>query len=140
MLNTMRNPRMIDVRQPAEFSAGHIEGSELVPLRRLSRACEDWDRKQPITLVCRSGHRAQVAYRQLSSRGFANVTVLPGGIMKWRAAGKPLQKVPQTVGMRIRTWGSRLVVVGAAVALAHFVSVWFLAIPAVMAVRWFTIG
>ncbi len=136
----MRNRRLIDVRQPAEFAGGHIEGSELVPLSRLSRACEGWDRKQPITLICLSGHRAQVAHRQLSAHGFADLYVLPGGIRKWRAAGKPLQKLPQTPAARLRKWGFRLGIVLAGGALAYFVSPWFLVVPAVAAVRWFTGG
>lgn len=135
-----QNRRLIDVRQPGEFAAGHIEGSELVPLRRLTRACEEWDRKQPITLVCLSGHRAQVAHGQLRARGFADVSVLPGGIRQWRRTGKPLQQVPQTMGARVSKWAFRAGIVLASVALAHFASPWFLAIPAIAAVRWFAIG
>lgn len=136
----MRNRRLIDVRQPAEYSAGHIEGSELVPLRRLSGACEEWDRRQAITLICLSGHRAEVAHRQLRARGFEDVYVLPGGIRKWRAAGKPLQQAPQTAGERVRKWGLRVGIVAAGVALAYFVSPWFLVIPAVLVMRWIAIG
>lgn len=136
----MRERKWIDVRQPGEFAGGHIEGSELVPLRRVARACEAWDRQQPITLVCLSGHRAELAHRQLIARGFADVYVLPGGIRKWRAAGKPLQQTPQTPGERARKWGLRLGIVAAGVALAYFVSPWFLVIPAVAAMRWFAAG
>lgn len=136
----MRDRRWIDVRQPGEFAAGHIEGSELIPLRRLSSACAEWDREQAITLVCLSGHRAEVAHRQLIARGFQDVYVLPGGIRKWRAAGKPLQQVPQTTGDRVRKWGLRVGVMVAGVALAYFVSPWFLVIPAAAAVKWFAAG
>lgn len=136
----MRERRLIDVRQPAEFAAGHIEGSELVPLRKLARECEGWDRKNSITLVCLSGHRAQVAQRQLSGRGFEDVYVLPGGIRKWRAAGKPLKQVPQTTAARIRKWGLRLGIVAAGGVLAYLITPWFLVIPAVLAVRWISMG
>lgn len=137
----MQNRRLIDVRQPAEFAAGYIEGAELVPLGRLSRSSADWDRSQPITLICRSGHRAEMAHRQLRSRGFTDVMVLPGGMQKWRAAGKPLQTLPQAGGaQRILRWAFRLAVVAAAVLLAKFVSPWFLAVPAFLAVRWLMNG
>lgn len=136
----MRDRRLIDVRQPAEFAAGHIEGSELVPLRRLSRACEEWDRKQAITLICLSGHRAEMAHRQLRTHGFEDVYVLPGGIRKWRAAGKPMQQAPQTAEARIRKWGLRVGMVAAGVALAYFISPWFLVIPAVLVMRWIAMG
>lgn len=136
----MRERRLIDVRQPAEYAAGHIEGSELVPLRRVSRVCEEWDRKQAITLICLSGHRAQVAHGQLIARGFQDVYVLPGGIRKWRTAGKPLKQVPQTLGARVGKWAFRSAVMLGSAALAYFVSPWFLVIPAVLAVRWIAIG
>lgn len=136
----MGNRRWIDVRQPGEFASGHIEGSELVPLGRLGRACESWDRKQPLTIVCLSGHRADVAQRQLQARGFADIHVLPGGIRKWRAAGKPLVKKPQTTAERASKWALRLGLVLGAAALAYFVSPWFLVIPAVLMVRWFAMG
>lgn len=132
----MENRRLIDVRQPGEFAAGYIEGAELVPLGRLSRACAEWDHKQPITLICRSGHRAEIAQRQLRSRGFTDVTVLPGGMQRWKAAGKPLQTVPQGLGRRIAGWVISLGVVAVSVVLARVVSPWFLAVPAFVAVRW----
>ena len=136
----MPDRRLIDVRQPGEFASGHIDGSELIPLRRLSHACEAWDRKEPILLICLSGHRAEVAYRQLNARGFVDVAVLPGGIRKWRAAGKPLQQAPQTTADRIRKWGLRAAIVVAGIALAYLVSPWFLVIPAIAAARWTTAG
>lgn len=136
----MGNRRLIDVRQPGEFASGHIEGSELVPLGRLGRACESWDRRQALTIVCLSGHRADVAQRQLQARGFEDIYVLPGGIRKWRAAGKPLVKKPQTTAERVSKWALRLGLVLGSAALAYFVSPWFLVIPAVLMVRWFAMG
>ena len=133
----MQKRRIIDVRQPAEFAAGSIEGAELVPLGQLSRACEEWDRQEPITLVCRSGHRARMAHGQLRARGFADVTVLEGGIQRWRAEGKPLQATAAAGGAgRIVRWALQIAVVVAALVLARMVSPWFLAIPALMAARW----
>ncbi|MGC8548779.1 MAG: rhodanese-like domain-containing protein [Acidobacteriaceae bacterium] len=136
----MDKRRWIDVRQPGEFASGHIEGSELVPLGRLGRACETWDRKQPLTIVCLSGHRAGMAQRQLQGRGFEDIYVLPGGVRKWRAAGKPLVKTPQTTADLVRKWAGRGAIVLAAAALAYFLSPWFLVIPAVLMVRWFAMG
>jgi len=136
----MGNRRWIDVRQPGEFASGYIEGSELVPLGRLGRASESWDRKQPLTIVCLSGHRAEMAERQLRARGFEDLYVLPGGIRRWRAQGKPLIKRPQTAAERTSKWAMRLGLVLGFAALAYFVSPWFLVIPVVLAVRWFAMG
>ena len=136
----MQTRRLIDVRQPAEFASGHVEGAELVPLHRLSKACEAWDRKDPITLICLSGHRAQLAYRQLSARGFEDLHILPGGIRQWRAAGKPLQKVQQTARERMTQWGVRVGILVAFAVPAYLVSPWFLIVPLILAARWLMNG
>lgn len=82
--------RMIDVREYPEFATGHIEGSELVPLAMLDRTSEAWDRSQPLTLVCRSGRRAEQARRTLASKGFQSLSVLNGGVEAWKNGGKSL--------------------------------------------------
>jgi rhodanese-related sulfurtransferase len=85
--------RIVDVREFPEFAAGHIEGSVLVPLRGIERAAEGWGREEQITLVCRSGRRADEAREQLERCGFSSVMVLPGGIEAWVAAGQPVKRV-----------------------------------------------
>ena len=82
--------RLIDVREYPEFAAGHIEGSELVPLGTLDKASEDWDRSTPLTLVCRSGRRAEQARQTLATKGFQSLDVLQGGVQAWANGGKPL--------------------------------------------------
>jgi rhodanese-related sulfurtransferase len=89
-------PTLIDVRQGFEYSSGHIAGSQHVPLGQLRNRCQGWDRNQPLVVVCKSGHRADVGKRQLESLGFKSVTLLPGGIDRWKAAGKPLVETPST--------------------------------------------
>jgi 3-mercaptopyruvate sulfurtransferase SseA len=81
-----------------------------------------------------------MAQRQLQARGFEDIYVLPGGIRKWRAAGKPLVKKPQTTAERARKWAARAAIVLVGAALAYFVSPWFLVIPAVLMVRWVATG
>lgn len=41
---------LLDVRQPAEYAAGHIPGAKLTPLSNLSECIDDIDPKKP-TLV-----------------------------------------------------------------------------------------
>ncbi len=43
--------RLIDVRQYPEFAAGHIPGSELVPLHTIVDACATWDSNEVIKLI-----------------------------------------------------------------------------------------
>ena len=82
--------RLIDVREYPEFAEGHIQGSELVPLGTLRKACRCWDRSQVLTLVCRSGRRAEDARKILADKGFTSLTVLDGGVQAWANSGKPL--------------------------------------------------
>ncbi len=82
--------RLIDVREYPEFAEGHIESSELVPLGTLHSASEGWDRSAPLTLVCRSGRRAEQAKQTLAAKGFQSLNVLQGGVQAWTNGGKPL--------------------------------------------------
>ncbi|MEO6803989.1 MAG: rhodanese-like domain-containing protein [Granulicella sp.] len=82
--------RLIDVREYPEFAEGHIEGAELVPLGTLDRASEGWDRAESLTLVCRTGRRAEQARQTLAAKGFQGLSVHEGGIEAWSRDGKPL--------------------------------------------------
>lgn len=82
--------RLIDVREYPEFAEGHIEGSELVPLGTLGKTSEGWDRFAPLTLICRSGRRADDARQTLADKGFTSLKVLDGGVQAWTNSGKPL--------------------------------------------------
>jgi rhodanese-related sulfurtransferase len=75
--------RRIDVRQPEEFHGelGHVEGAELVPLGLLPGACEAWNKRAPILVICRSGNRSSQAARTLAASGFTNVGNLVGGML-----------------------------------------------------------
>ena len=105
--------RLIDVREYPEFAEGHIEGSELVPLGTLDKASEDWDRSEPLTLVCRSGRRAEQARGTLAGKGFQSLTVLEGGVQAWTNGGKPLTtaaaKKPWSMERQVRVTAGSLV-------------------------------
>ena len=53
--------RILDVRNPKEFKAGHIEGTLLIPLNQLRDNIEEVDRSKKIIVYCRTGYRAYVA-------------------------------------------------------------------------------
>ncbi|GAA0256868.1 rhodanese-like domain-containing protein [Saccharothrix mutabilis subsp. mutabilis] len=88
-------PRLIDVRSPAEFEAGHIPGAVNVPLDRLRDQLDDLCpllRDQDVVLVCRSGQRAGRAQEVFTGAGLGHSTVLEGGIADWERAGGPLNR------------------------------------------------
>jgi rhodanese-related sulfurtransferase len=97
-------PIIIDVREPAEFEAGHVFGAVNIPRGVLEfevasnpyvaeRAAPELQLKEaPIFLYCRSGGRSALAAEQLQRLGFTNVRSLAGGFLAWEAADKPTQR------------------------------------------------
>ena len=85
--------QIIDVREPGEYNGplGHIAGAKLVPLGELSRRVSELDAGRPIVAVCRSGARSAQAITILEQAGIKNVANLAGGMLRWRADGRPVQ-------------------------------------------------
>jgi rhodanese-related sulfurtransferase len=80
---------ILDVRQPREWRAGHIDGARHLPLTQLPRRLHDLDRHTPTVVVCRSGHRSAIAATLLRALG-VDAHSLDGGVNAWTAAGLPL--------------------------------------------------
>lgn len=76
--------RFIDVREPSEYQADHLERAELVPLGTLFSASRGWDKSAPLLIICRSGNRSSRGAQELLSLGFQNVMNLAGGMMAVR--------------------------------------------------------
>jgi len=87
---------VVDVREPAEYGAGHILGAKSAPLARLEAGevpAELSKRKaKSIVLYCERGDRADKAVAALRKQGFEKVVALSGGIAGWRQAGLPVEK------------------------------------------------
>lgn len=76
-------PQLIDVREPWEYQTCSIEGSELMPMSRITGNLDRLDPNREIVVICHHGIRSrQVAY-YLESRGFSNLINLSGGIDAW---------------------------------------------------------
>lgn len=85
-------PLVIDVRGTDEFngSLGHIEGAVNVPLPEVGARLPEFVRQdRPLVVVCKTDRRSSVAAEQLRAAGSRNVTVLRGGMERWRALGMP---------------------------------------------------
>ncbi len=74
---------LIDVREPYEAQIASIAGARLIPLGGISAAFDTLDRSRDIVVMCRSGKRSADAAQQLKAAGFAHVTNLTGGILRW---------------------------------------------------------
>jgi glyoxylase-like metal-dependent hydrolase (beta-lactamase superfamily II) len=85
------NRRVLDVRQDAEFAAGHLPGARHVELGALARTAGDL--VDPPTLVhCAHGERAAGAASLLERAGHRDLAVLVGGPADWaEATGRELE-------------------------------------------------
>ena len=67
--------RVIDVRTPAEYIAGHYTGATNIPLADLqNRLAEIGDLQKPLVVYCASGMRSAQAAKILTAAGFKDVT------------------------------------------------------------------
>ncbi|MET9887366.1 rhodanese-like domain-containing protein [Streptomyces sp. NPDC006430] len=82
---------LLDVRERAEWKAGHAPGAVHAPLSALMAGGElpPAARNRPLVVICRSGHRSQQATKILTGRGAEAVDV-KGGMHAWSAAGLPV--------------------------------------------------
>jgi rhodanese-related sulfurtransferase len=79
---------LVDVREPDEWVAGHIEGALHVPLGELSARLAELP-EGDVVVVCRSGARSARATAFLIGNGLPAVN-LEGGMQAWAAAGRPM--------------------------------------------------
>lgn len=82
--------RIVDVRRPGEWNAGHIEHAVLHPLDSLHQSLGSLDRDELIAVHCKSGYRSAIACSILQSEGFTRVMNVPGGFDAWSGAGLPV--------------------------------------------------
>jgi molybdopterin/thiamine biosynthesis adenylyltransferase/rhodanese-related sulfurtransferase len=85
---------VIDVREPEEWSTGHIPGAKHVPKSFLESRIEGAasDREQHLILYCQSGNRSAWAARTLiEDLGYENVESMTGGITLWKDRGYEIE-------------------------------------------------
>jgi rhodanese-related sulfurtransferase len=92
--NVGENVFVLDVREPDEFKAGHIEGAVNIPIRALAQNLDKLpaDKAAPIAVVCKSGIRAAYGTMALKLFGYTNVKDVAGGMLAWEKEGLPVTK------------------------------------------------
>ena len=91
---------MLDVREPYEFAAMHIDGAINVPRGILESACEYGyeetvpelvkAREREIVVICRSGFRSVLSAFNMQQMGYSNVCSLKTGLRGWNDFEQPL--------------------------------------------------
>ena len=89
-----RDAVVVDVREPAEFKAGHIPNAKNIPLGELPGRLKELEKfkAKPVIVVCATGNRSRAASALLQKNGYAEAYNLQGGMAAWRQASMPVEK------------------------------------------------
>ena len=91
----MKTPVVIDVREAAEFSAGHLLNARHIPLGELEKRLGDLDKIQGQACYPQLSERqplGQAPVRSSPRPASSHVHNLEGGIEAWVQAGMPISR------------------------------------------------
>lgn len=78
---------LLDVRENAEWNAGHVPGAVHVPARGVStQAPKRLPKGRPVIVACKTGSRSRGATRILREKGIEAYN-LSGGLSAWESSG-----------------------------------------------------
>jgi len=80
---------VVDVRDPGEFTEGHIPGAMNLPLENFASGSGVLDKKKKIVVYCNSGGRSYGAYRKLMKLGYKDIA--QAIFADWKEAGLPVE-------------------------------------------------
>jgi len=86
---------VLDTRPAKEFNAGHILGARQIKpeeVREKNFKKLENSKDKPIIVVCAMGNQARGTANAMLKDGFANVSVLKGGMNAWQSASLPVSK------------------------------------------------
>ena len=83
---------ILDVRQPGEWNAGHIEGALHITGAELPSRTDEVPKDRPVAAICGSGFRSSVSASLLMHHGHKQVDNVLGGMAAWKAAGLPVSR------------------------------------------------
>lgn len=85
---------VLDVRDAAEYAAGHIAEAMHIPLSQLEISVEKLMqyKEKPLIVQCQSGTRSAKACAILSKHGFTQLYQMEGGLLSWEQAKLPVSR------------------------------------------------
>jgi rhodanese-related sulfurtransferase len=76
--------RLIDIREPWELAAAHVEGCVPIPMKEIpSRAGQELNPGERLLILCHHGIRSLNATAWLRHQGFEQAQSVSGGIDAW---------------------------------------------------------
>jgi len=87
------NALVLDIRDKADFKAGHLVNAVNIPYGSLAERMGELERERerPIVLVCKTGQTVSMAGKMLREKGF-NAVRMKGGMMEWNSQNLPVVK------------------------------------------------
>ncbi|MBS3953473.1 MAG: rhodanese-like domain-containing protein [Methylomicrobium sp.] len=84
---------ILDVREPAEFSKGHIEDAVNIPVGKIEEQISQLSgsKSAPFIVVCQTGTRSVPACRSLTKAGFTDIYTITGGMQSWEDNKLPIK-------------------------------------------------
>ncbi len=84
---------ILDVRSPAEFNEGHIEGAQNTDHEEVGSIADDLKKYKTVYVHCKMGGRAKIASETLTNSGLDNVVCVgKEGMQRWTEMGWPIAK------------------------------------------------
>ena len=85
---------LVDVREPHEWNAGHIEGALHIPMNQVPQRLAEIPKDRDVVMICRSGSRSgHVQQHLLGAQGYTRVKNLMGGMQRWSREVDPKIRV-----------------------------------------------
>jgi len=84
---TKKHVQLVDVRTPAEFTLGHIDGAANLNVNdaQFKDLAAKLDKRKPVAVYCKAGSRSAKAAGILAEMGFKTIYNLDGGYTAWTA-------------------------------------------------------
>ncbi|AXT63203.1 rhodanese-like domain-containing protein [Aquimarina sp. AD10] len=90
----MGKVQLVDVRTPAEYADGHIEGAVNIDFNddNFEDRIANVDKSKPVAVYCGRGGRSGRCSAYMKKAGFTKIYDLDGGITEWKFNGKKIVK------------------------------------------------
>ena len=80
---------VVDVREAAEYVAGHVPGAIFAPMSRIALHLASLPRDKAVHVICATGNRSGSMADLMVAQGIDAISI-DGGTQAWVAAGQPL--------------------------------------------------